>query len=250
MEFLDTWDRAWFMTLHELREGTSLPIRPLRRWFKYQGKAASRIQQVEGMNVVEYWTDFLSEEPTRPRSSDWEPPRFEHNKSRIERLQRDELEWLRHHSDQKLIQERSEGLKIWEALWRARTLPALAEACKQWISFHKLGDWSAGEDLIPGRSVAYPVRILDNAKQFLAMKRDSRFPRSAQADDGRLDYISRGMAGIHIGLSPLTAIERLRNLKHSPGGALWNERARRCSCWRCFLVKDQQDFYKQLGESS
>ena len=240
------WDRQWFMIFHDLRDGTSLPIRPLARWFKYQEADVSRrLRQLEKMDVVQYWADFLSQEPSRPRHPKWEPPRLTEYERQVERLHSDEITWLKQNFDRKRIEARSQGLKVWSALWRAHTIPALADACKRWIVFHDLR--SGGDPLGPGPHIRYPVQVLDHVKQFLAMKKDRRFPRSEHADDARLDYLSRGMAGLHIGISPLTAIERLRNLKHGPGGLLWNESD--CSCWRCFLLKDRRDFHKLLDEA-
>ena len=72
------------------------------------------------------------------------------------------------------------------------------------------------------------------------MKRNKRFPRSNYGNDARIDYLARGMAGILVGVSPMTAIERLRNLKHAPGGPLWNTDERRCDCWRCHLKRSNE----------
>ena len=248
LQRLDHGDRQWFMAFHELREGLSLPIRPLERWFTYEGDgAAQRVRQLERMNVAKYWADFLSHDPPRSRRADWEPPPLAAHRAQVERLQKEELAWLKQRFEPERILARSRGLKIWDALWRARTIPTLADACKRWIGLHHEEDWDHESLLPPGRNV-YPVRILDHAKQFLAMERDRRFPRSEHANNSRRDYLARGMAGLDLGLSPLTAIERLRNLKHGPGGPLWYDHAHRCSCWRCLLLKEQDTFYERLGE--
>jgi hypothetical protein len=65
------------------------------------------------------------------------------------------------------------------------------------------------------------------------MKRNPRFPRSAYADESRLEYLARGMAGVICEVSPVTAIERLRRMKHTVSGPLWNEGKKLCECWRC-----------------
>ncbi|HMK31130.1 MAG TPA: hypothetical protein VK473_15715 [Terriglobales bacterium] len=51
-----------------------------------------------------------------------------------------------------------------------------------------------------------------------------------------MDYLARGMSGVMVGVSPMTAIERLRNMKHGPNGPMWSEIDKKCSCWRCSLL--------------
>jgi hypothetical protein len=89
---------------------------------------------------------------------------------------------------------------------------------------------------------SFPEHVVQNVAQFLSMKRNKRFPRSTYADAARVDYLSRGMAGVLVGVSPMTAIERLRNMKHAAGGPLWvsrqgncvlPENEQHCGCWRC-----------------
>jgi hypothetical protein len=46
-------------------------------------------------------------------------------------------------------------------------------------------------------------------------------------------YLARGMAGVMADVSPMTGIERLRNMKHRRGGPFWSQREQRCGCWRC-----------------
>jgi hypothetical protein len=74
------------------------------------------------------------------------------------------------------------------------------------------------------------------------LKRNTRFPRSAYGDDSRIEYLARGMAGVLAGKSPMTGVERLRNMKHTRGGPLWvtvegnyvlPEKEQYCGCWRC-----------------
>jgi len=88
----------------------------------------------------------------------------------------------------------------------------------------------------------FPGHVLENAAQFLSMKCNKRFPRSKYSHDARIDYFARGMAGVLAGRSAMTGIERLRNMKHGPGGPLWVTREANyllpegqqyCGCWRC-----------------
>ena len=242
---LDRRDRQWFHAFHELRDGVVMPLRPLEHWFRHEAQAKRRISQLERMSLAEYWADFLSQEPSRSRPADWQPPRLAAVKGHVESMRRDEIEWLKLRSDPERIKAQSAGHRVWDALWRARTLPTLAEACKQWIGFHRDARWEPDRMPDVGTNV-YPTKILDHAQQFIAMKRDRRFPKSEQADSSRIDYLARGMAGLEIGISPLTAIERLRNVVHGPGGPFWS--GEHCRCWRCFLLKERDNFYERLGE--
>lgn len=90
----------------------------------------------------------------------------------------------------------------------------------------------------------YPSHILAKEEQFFRMKRNKRFPRSDYADNSRLEYLASGMAGAMVSLSPMTAIERLRNMRHGAGGPFWKEREEwtngkfveaHCTCWWCTL---------------
>jgi len=90
---------------------------------------------------------------------------------------------------------------------------------------------------------------MTNAAQFLSMKQNQRFPRSNYADDSRLEYLARGMAGAVLGMSPMTAIERLRNMKHTLGGPLWVTAQgnyalpsddQYCGCWRCSIEQSNR----------
>jgi hypothetical protein len=57
-----------------------------------------------------------------------------------------------------------------------------------------------------------------------------------------LEYLARGMAGIMANVSPMTAIERLRNMKHTEGGPLWKEEPNErkyCNCWRCGIDRSR-----------
>jgi len=96
-----------------------------------------------------------------------------------------------------------------------------------------------------------------NMEEFRRMKTDKRYP-GPDADDSRLDYLARGMAGIMVGASPITAIHRLRLMKHEPGGPLWvekeswvdmngkhNEVAAHCGCWRCRLAASRR-YWRRL----
>jgi hypothetical protein len=115
-------------------------------------------------------------------------------------------------------------------LCQARTPAAVQQACGRWAAF-------SPKDVSPARLLAY-------TSSFVAMKRDQRFPHSLSADDARVSYLSAGLAGASIGVSPLTAIHRLRTMKHEPDGPLvWKEFPQpRCHCWRCDRDREMKAF--------
>ena len=85
------------------------------------------------------------------------------------------------------------------------------------------------------------------------MKRDARFPKSDSpaVDESRLEYLARGMAGILAGVSPMTGIGRLRNMKHTQGGPLWKKEPggmKYCDCWRCGLARSRSA-HKLMAEA-
>jgi len=127
--------------------------------------------------------------------------------------------------------------KIWDDLVKADTYAALRKAC---------GRWAQLSDVRRSETTPFPRHVVRNAAAFLAMKRNARFPRSTYGDDARVDYLARGMAGVLCGVSPMTGIERLRNMKHDRNGPLWVTREgkralpegeQRCGCWRCNIER-------------
>jgi hypothetical protein len=125
-------------------------------------------------------------------------------------------------------------------LLRADTHSDVRKVCERWSCLPSV----VGDGLTP-----FPDHIRANAAQFLAMKRNQRFPTSAYGDDARIEFLARGMAGVMVNLSPMTGVERLRNMKHGPGGPFWVEREgdrplppgrQRCDCWRCGLNRRNQ----------
>ena len=130
--------------------------------------------------------------------------------------------------------------KIWNDLVRATTYAALRKACGRWAQLPDV--WRRG-------MTPFPQHIAENAAQFLFMKRDRRFPRSKYGDESRVEYLARGLAGVLCGVSPMTGIERLRNMKHEPGGPLWVTRQgdytlpvtqQCCGCWRCSIKRSNK----------
>ena len=226
---LNVWDFEFYKAFHQLRDGIALPARNLP---PPSGFPASELRAIltrlKSMSAAEYWrvqqqltSDFgervnLEQAPT---------------KLDIEFADRDlkeEIYGLERTLMPRKIHAQVQRREIWGELIRAKTYAAIRNACERWS---KLSDVRAS-GLIP-----FPEHIHANAEQFLSMKRNIRFPKSNYGDEARMDYLARGMAGVLVGVSPMTAIERLRNLKHAPGGPLWNVDERRCGCWRCRLKK-------------
>jgi hypothetical protein len=125
------------------------------------------------------------------------------------------------------IHARAKRRDIWASLWHARTRPALRAAC---------GRWSELEDVIGLGFGPFPEHVVANEKAFLSITSNPRFPTAPASDDSRMEFVARGMAGIMVGRSPMTGVERLRNMKHRRGGPLWSSEQRRCGCWRCVIA--------------
>lgn len=143
----------------------------------------------------------------------------------------EEVFWLERALKPPKIEVQAERRKIWDDLVEANTHAALRKACGRWA---QLSD-------VRGKGMQeYPSQILASAGAFFSMKSNKRFPRSDYADDARLEYLARGMAGVSMGKSPMTAIERLRNMKHGPSGPLWDTHEHYCKCWRCSLRRSNE----------
>ncbi len=238
-----TWEFEWYKAFHVLRDGRALPTSqavfapPLHITRK---QIRSWIDRLRKMDVDEYLrtnaltcAQISSEKGPNPDTvdevdlsvrRDWATGQKETEVADLERYL----------NPSKILAE-AERRQLWEALWRAQTLPALKKVCEQWAS---LGDVRA-QGL-----VVFPRYVLANAREFLRMKQDKRFPRSDSpyVDESRLEYLARGMAGILANVSPMTGIERLRNIKHTQAGPLWKtdvDRKEYCNCWRCGLDRSR-----------
>jgi hypothetical protein len=239
MGLLSTWEFEFFKAFHLLRDGTQLPMKQGPPTELTKAENRSFIERLRRMTPDEYLLttrrlavlfDFGEREHLR------RPP------NPVERW------WAEEQRDQEIrsLQTRLRGYfiraaearrKIWADLIRADTYAALHKVC---------GRWARLPDVRRTGLTPFPGHVLENAAQFLAMKRNKRFPRSTYGDDSRIEYLARGMAGALCGLSPMTAIERLRNMKHIAGGPFWityygnrplGESERHCGCWRCSIRK-------------
>jgi hypothetical protein len=231
---LSVWEFEWYKAFHLLRDGTQLPPDPGFESLNYR----------VALDQLEWWKKASSKQilgEMRPG----EPPPFTEYATSAERV-RAKQEWLKRdwaHLYQWAELERqgeianlerqlkprkihalAERREIWKMLVEGRTESAIKEACRQWKGL---------ADVRSMGMTTFPEHIEANLKEFLRMKKDRRFPRSAYADESRLEFLARGMAGVMVGVSPMTAEARLRNMKHTKGGPIWNDQGKKCQCWHC-----------------
>lgn len=236
---LDLFDCGWFLAFRRLREGGVLPVRTVQWWTRRQigFSARERLTMLERMTAEQYWAYFVAQEPRsylteKGKLSEWAPPPYSANREQAQHLLAEEIAYLKRSvkDEPAIAQDRDKGLVIWQALWKARTATAVEAACRLWSG------WRI-ETAIP-----FPDLLLANQRHFLTLVKSVDFPRSESGDDARLAYLSRGMAGVSMGISPRTAVHRLRTMRHDSKGPLWSATARRCLCWRCDFGKDVKVF--------
>jgi hypothetical protein len=113
---------------------------------------------------------------------------------------------------------------LWEALKRAQTaaqVRRIVSQSKEWLRPRLEFPDGGYMEYWPFRRALYA-----RAGEFCKSKLDRRYPRRDKRESGdyrRIEYLARVLAGLTLGLSPSTGVERLRKLIH----------ARRCDCWRC-----------------
>lgn len=246
MGTLNVWEFEWYKALHLLRDGNQLPSDP----------AFERVNRREAEAQLTYWKNAKPEEILGDMFRLDSPPfdeltstqeRVRAKKQWVERERQHLREWaelerqsqiasLERQLRPRTIYAQAERREIWRALVRARTVMAVQQACQRWESL---------ADVRGLGFTCFAAHTSTNAKEFLEMRKNVRFPQSDYADESRLEYIARGMAGVMVGKSPMTAIERLRNMKHRPGGALWSDEENICKCWRCENQR-WRDLYQKI----
>lgn len=222
MPTLNVWEFEWYKAFHLLRDGVQLRTDPV----------FVRVNRRDAEARLGWWKKTSPEEIMGDLRLDSKPgkqnPLTRTDLEYAELQRQSEIANLERQLKPARIQALAERRKIWDELIRARTVSALEQAC---------GDWKRLVDVRAQGFTCFADHVLTNATEFLRMKRDRRFPRSAYADESRLEYLARGMAGLMVGASPITSIERLRNMKHTAGGPLWNKTEKQCGCWRCNLQR-------------
>jgi hypothetical protein len=224
---LSTWEFEFYKAFHLLRDGRQLPSKYESPPLALSPAEMRRfIQQLKTMTPEDYWltTNRVAVE-LGERLNLRKPPTFV-DRLWAEQQRNDEIFWLEHALKPATIQAWKKRRKIWTDLLRATTYASLRKAC---------GRWARLPDIRALGMTPFPEHVLQNVAQFFAMKQNKRFPTSNYGDDARLEYLARGMAGVLAGISPMTGIERLRNMNHGVGGPMWEENGQYCKCWRCRL---------------
>jgi hypothetical protein len=228
------WEFEWYKALHLLRDGAQLPRNPmfeslnrrvsadLLKWWKQAspGQILGDMRPGTPPPFTEYAT---SAERVRAKQ-EWLKREWTHLKQWAELERQSQIANLEWQLKPKQIHALAGRREMWKALVQARTEPAVISACRE---------WKALADVRAMGMTPFPDHVAVNGKEFLRMKENRRFPRSTYADDSRLEFLARGMAGVMVGVSPMTAEERLRNMKHTSGGPLWSDKEKLCKCWRC-----------------
>jgi hypothetical protein len=247
MGMLNMWEFEWYKAFHLLRDGNPLPYPNSLEALGAPPLHVSRarvqdwIRRLKTMSD-EQWLRINEETCNEISRRDGAKEEAQHATAATDRevtlwwaagQRQEEIAELEKYLDPKKIPAAVERRQLWETLWRARTIAALKKVCTAWASLRDVRF-----------SFPAPQYILADAHEFVRMKRDKRFPKSDSPafDEPRLEYLARGMAGIFAKVSPMTGIERLRNMKHSQGGPLWKEdRDGRgyCDCWRCGLDRSR-----------
>jgi hypothetical protein len=230
---LNFWEFEFYKAFHMLRDGTSLP----RQYATSSGLSDSEIQMFIGrlkrMTLADYYLTTQRVAKELGYNVNLKRPPTSMDLWWAENQRKEELYWLERELNPPRIAGQAKRRNIWSDLVRANTYSALRRACERWAQL---------PDVRGAGLTCFAEHVLTNAAPFLVMKKNKRFPRSGYADDARLQYLARGMAGVLSGRSPMTAIERLRNMKHNSDGPLWvtsrenyvlPENEQYCRCWQC-----------------
>jgi hypothetical protein len=199
------WEFAFYKAFHVLRDGVPLPVKRS----PFLGFSVGELQRTEKalneMSLAHYWLTtkkFAAAMGNHVNVA--RPP------SPIDLL------WAKQARDEEIHRVRAALVPanpraerrrhdVWNQLLKAKTKSDVLSACRSWTHLPDTRVNGMGQ---------FAAHVSENAQQFLTMKRHKRFPSSNYADDSRLEYLARGMAGIIAGVSPMTGIERLRNMKH------------------------------------
>jgi hypothetical protein len=240
---LNQLDRECFKGFHSLCKGSDLPATKIEllSLSGYIQSTAKLLVTLRAMTVSEFWINYEFDGDNAPPLPKKEVKHVAERQARTIAGFEDEVKELKARvaaalkqvTEPEAIRGQAATYRVWQSLWQAKTATGVVRACERWDNLP-----SPYADRFVS---AFVVRYTD---QFLSMKRDARFPKSAGADDARITYLSAGLAGLIVGISPLTAIERLRKLSHSAGSPLWKEESEVCLCWRCAWRRRQERLVK------
>lgn len=233
IELLTIWEFGFYKAFRLLRDGIPLPSKSSYPIGLTKQELRSFIGELKQMSPEHYWltTQRLAVEMGVPVNLG-RPPKGT-DRWWAERQKEDEIRSLRMELNPPGIEALDKRRKIWSDLVEADRCAALRKACGRWAQLSDV--WKSG-------NTSFPRHVVQNAVAFISMKQNPRFPRSTYGDDARVEYLARGMAGVMSGVSPMTGIERLRNMKHDRSGPLWITREDKhtlpdteqyCGCWRC-----------------
>jgi hypothetical protein len=235
---LTRWEFEFYKAFHMLRDGMRLPLKgPQTGLTSTELRAFLKLLKKMSGDHYLLTTRRLTREMGEKINLVRPPTRVERWWAQESRDQ--EIQWIESMLQPRTIQAQAERGKIWKDLMELNTESAIRRACSRWAQLRD----------IRGAVTPFPDHVAQNATKFLLMKRNKRFPRSSYGDDARLEYLARGMAGVMLGLSPMTAIERLRNMKHKRGGPMWQTRhqdhalpdnEQYCACWRCSIERSNK----------
>jgi hypothetical protein len=227
LALLTVWECEFYKAFHFLRDGIPLPRNtPTLPHGLSRGEMQAFINRLRQMSAQEYWlTDRRLLVEVGHKANLAKPPTFV-DLQWAEGQRLGEIRGLERMLTPFKIEAEITRRKIWTQLVNSDTYAVLRKAC---------GRWAQLQDVRRSGLTCFPSHVIEHAGQFLAMKKNNRFPHSSYADKARIDYLARGMAGVIVGVSPMTGIERLRNMRHDRSGPLWDPRNNCCSCWRCSL---------------
>jgi hypothetical protein len=232
---LNLWDGEFHKAFRSLQAGMNAQPFPRSGFTKQELR--SYLGQLKRMTPEHYWLTARRLAVKRGVQQNIARPPLREDLEWAKQEMNDEIRWIERELNPPKPETQVRRRKVWDDLIKASSYAALRKVC---------GRWSRLPDVWRSGMTSFSSYVAQNAAGFLSMKRNKRFPRSAYGDNARIDYLARGMAGVLVGRSPQTGVERLRNMRHEPGGPLWVTRQGNyalpknehyCGCWRCTQKK-------------
>jgi hypothetical protein len=237
---LCTWEFEWYKAFHLLRDGTQLPSDPNfvaanERSCKEQLQWWKNAPLKEILGDMKPGTsppfDELPKAEREKAKKRWEMMEWKVLKEFAEHERNAEIAALERWLKPKETPARAGRRQTWEVLANpAASIRAIEQACKEWKSL---------PDVRAHGVAVFADHVEANMEGFRRMKLEQRYP-GPNADDSRLEYLARGMSGLMLGASPMTAIQHLRLMKHDASGPWWSEDDKLCRCWRCGLERSRR----------
>jgi len=233
-DLLTIWEFEFYKAFRLLRDGYALPARQRLPISSLTRTEVDKFLAVlKRLSAEDYFLASRKLAVECGHHQNLERPPMSVDIEWAESQRSEEIVWLERLLRPKHPKAQIAGLRVWKALLHAETYADVRKVC---------GRWSRLPTVLAAGLTPFPDHVRSNAEQFIAMKKNQRFPKSGYGDDSRIEFLARGMAGVLVGVSPMTGVERLRNMKHEPGGPFWVEREgnnalardrQYCSCWRC-----------------